>query len=75
MHLRPPSIDHGITSFLWGFGLGLFIWLGQLSIGIDMATAFILSALAGCAIFLFVRRFGEDEPSPPQATRSRERGR
>ena len=63
MHLRPPSIDRGITSFLWALGLGLFIWFGLRAVGIDNARAFILAALSACAIFLFVRRFGGDDPS------------
>ena len=75
MHLRPPSIDHGVISFAWALGLGLFIWLGQLAIGVSLPTAFILAALSGCAIFLYVRVYGEDEPEPPQATRSRGRVR
>ena len=29
MQLRPPSIDKGVTSFFWAFGLGLFLWLGM----------------------------------------------
>ena len=36
---RPPSIDHGIVSFLWGAGLGLFIWLGLRAVGISQPTA------------------------------------
>lgn len=59
MHLRPPSIDRGVTSFLWGLGLGAFIWFGLLAIGVSKPTAFILGALSVCAIFLFVRRFGD----------------
>ena len=62
MHLRPPSIDHGVVSFLWGIGLGLYVWLGLLAIGISQATAAILGALAAGAIFLFVRIFGEETP-------------
>jgi hypothetical protein len=72
MHLRAPSIDHGVASFLWGFGLGLYLWIGMWAIGVSKATAFILGALGGAAIFLFVRHFGEEER---QARRSSPRMR
>ena len=72
MHLRQPSIDRGVTSFLWAFGLGLYIWLGMLAVGVEGATAFILSVLAACAIFLLVRLFGGDEiRKPPQSPKAR----
>jgi hypothetical protein len=61
VHLRMPSFDRGLTSFLWAFGLGLFLWLGMLAIDVDGATAFIFSVLAACAIFLVVRLYGDDE--------------
>jgi hypothetical protein len=61
VHLRMPSFDRGLTSFLWAVGLGLFLWLGMLAIGISGATAFIFAALSACAIFLFVRLYGGDE--------------
>jgi hypothetical protein len=54
MHLRPPSFDHGVTSFAWGFGLGLFIWLGALAVGVSGLTAFVVGALSAGAIFLSV---------------------
>ncbi len=60
MHLRPPSIDRGVTSFLWAFGLGLFIWLGLLAIGVDRGTSLIVALLSFGAIFLFVRTQGGD---------------
>ena len=72
MHLRMPAFDRGVTSFLWGFGFGLYLWLGMLSIGVNAATAFIVSAIAAGAIFLFVRLRGDDEvrrPSPAQQKR------
>ena len=63
MHLpRPPAFDHGVISFLWGLGLGVFIWLGLLAIGVAQGTAVIFAALAGAAIFLFVRLYGDEEP-------------
>ena len=60
MHLRPPSIDRGLTSFLWAFGLGLFVWLGLVAVGVSQGTALILGLLCFGAIFLFVRTRGED---------------
>jgi hypothetical protein len=62
VHLRPPSIDRGVTSFLWACGLGLYLWLGMMSVGVSSATAFILAAVLGGAIFLYVRIYGGDEP-------------
>lgn len=74
MHLRLPAYDRGATSFAWAVFFFLFLWLGMLAVGIDGATAFILAAVAGCAIFLYVRLFGEDEvrsPSRAQSTKRR----
>jgi hypothetical protein len=61
MHLRPPSIDHGVISFVWALVLAVLLWLFMISVGVSKPTAFIVSALAGCAIFLYVRLYGEDE--------------
>jgi hypothetical protein len=69
MHLRPPSIDHGIISFVWALVLGVLLWLFMIGIGISKPTAFIISALVGCAIFLYVRLYGEDEPRRRRPTR------
>jgi hypothetical protein len=62
MHLRPPSIPHGVTSFLWALFLGVFIWFGSEAIGIGAGMAFISGCVCGFLIFLFVRAYGEDEP-------------
>ena len=62
MHLRPPSIDKGITSAAWGIGLGLFLFFGMWSVGVSPGVSFVLSALAGAAIFLYVRIYGADDP-------------
>jgi hypothetical protein len=72
VHLRPPAFDHGVVSFVWGVALGVFIWLGLVGIGISKPTAFIVSFVAACGIFLFVRLRGEDPPGG-QATSRRER--
>jgi hypothetical protein len=58
-HPRPPSIDKGVSAFLWAFGFFLYLWLGMAAIGIDGMTSFILSAVAGGAIFLYIRLYGE----------------
>jgi hypothetical protein len=67
VHLRAPSTDHGVASFLWAFFFGLFLWLGMGAVGVSRATAFILGCLGGAAIFLFVRHFGGNRP--PKAKR------
>ena len=62
MHLRPPSFDPGVTSFIWAFALGLFVWGGLLAIGVSQGTALVLALLSFGGIFLFVRLHGGDEP-------------
>ena len=64
VHLRPPSIDRGITSAAWAIGLGLFLFLGAWSVGVSPGTSLVISAVAAGAIFLFVRIYGE--PDPPR---------
>lgn len=60
-HLRPPSFSHGFAAFLWGVLLGAFIWLGALAVGVSGATSFIVGAVAGLGIFVYVRAYGRDE--------------
>jgi hypothetical protein len=67
-HFRLPSISPGVKAFVWGLLLGAFIWGGLLSVGVSGASAFIIGAVSGAAIFLYVRVYGGDEP-PPQAER------
>jgi hypothetical protein len=63
MHLpKPPSVDHGVISFVWAFGLGVLLWAFLLAVGISKPGAFIIAAVAACAIFVYVRMYGEDEP-------------
>ena len=65
MHLRPPSFDHSVISFLWALFFGLFIWIGGSSVGIGSAVCFNAGCLVGFLVFLFVRVQGEDEPQLP----------
>jgi hypothetical protein len=64
MHLRPPSLDHGLVSGLWAIGLGLFILFGAMAVGVQAATAIIVAGLSAAVIFVFVRLYGEDRPRP-----------
>jgi len=60
--LRPPSIAHGVLSFIWGLVFGLYVWLGSLAVGVDGATAFIVGAVVGAGTFLYVRIYGVERP-------------
>lgn len=62
MHLRMPSIDHGVQSFFWAVLFFVLLWVGMLAFGVSRATALILSLITAGAIFLFVRLTGEDRP-------------
>jgi hypothetical protein len=62
MHLRPPSIDPGITSFIWSFLLALFIWIGLLGIGVSQGTSLVVALVSFGAMFLFIRLQGGDDP-------------
>ena len=59
---RPPSIDHGVVSFIWAFGLAVFIWAGLLAVGVSQPTSVIVGAVSGFLIFVYVRIYGEEEP-------------
>jgi len=59
---RPPAFGHGTISALWAAGLGLFIFLGMLSISISKGTAVVVSIVCAAVIFFAVRLFGESTP-------------
>jgi hypothetical protein len=58
---RPPAFSPGFTSFVWGVGLGAFIWIGLLAVGVGNGTAFLFGVICGALIFFFVRLKGEDQ--------------
>ena len=62
MHLRAPSIDKGVSAFLWAFFFFLYLFFGMLAVGVGKGSAFIFSALAGFGIFLYIRIYGESAP-------------
>jgi hypothetical protein len=61
MHLRAPSFSRGFGAFLWGLGLGIFVWVGLLAIQVEAGIAFIFGFLIGLAVFFWVLRFGGAE--------------
>lgn len=64
VHLRMPSIDQGVQSFIWAVVFFVILWLGMLAVGVSGGTALILSLVSAAAIFLLVRLRGEDRPGP-----------
>jgi hypothetical protein len=64
--LRPPSVDHGVQSFIWAVVFFLFLWFGMIAVGVSGGAAFMLALICGALIFLFVRVFGEDELARPR---------
>ena len=62
MHFQPPSIDPGVTAFLWAVGLGAYIYFGLVAVGSSGAFAIVISMLAAAGIWFLVRLRGEDRP-------------
>jgi hypothetical protein len=60
MHLRSPSVDRGVSSFLWALLFFLLIWIGGAAVGYGSATTFVIGLVAGFFIFLFIRTHGSD---------------
>ena len=59
--LRPPSFSLGFVSFLWGVGLGAFVWIGLISVGVSSGTAFVFGLVSAGLIFFYVRLYGGEE--------------
>jgi hypothetical protein len=62
MHLRMPSIDRGVQSFIWAVVFFLFLYFGMVLIAVSKATAFVLSLVIAFGVFLLVRTRGGDDP-------------
>jgi hypothetical protein len=60
VHLRMPSFDRGLTSGIWAIGIGLYILLFALGVGVDAAVAFIVAPLVAAAIYFYIRIYGEE---------------
>jgi 4-hydroxybenzoate polyprenyltransferase len=62
VHLRTPSIDRGVQSFLWALVFFLFLYFGMLAIAVSKATAFVLSLVVVFLAFLYIRTRGDTDP-------------
>ncbi len=58
MHLRSPSIDRGVQSFIWAVVFFLVMYFGMVAVEVSRATALIVSLVAAFLIFLLVRTRG-----------------
>jgi uncharacterized membrane protein len=63
MHLRAPSVDRGVQSFLWAVVFFLFLYFGMLAIQVEKGVAFVLSLVLAFVIFLIVRTRGQQHPA------------
>jgi hypothetical protein len=55
-------MSRGVASFLWAVGLALYVWLFAEAVGMSRAFSAVTAGVVGCAVFLLVRIYGEDEP-------------
>jgi len=62
MHLRMPSVDRGVQSFIWAVVFFLFLYFGMVAIAIAKGTALVISLVVGFVVFLFIRTRGDDDP-------------
>ena len=62
VHLRMPSIDRGVQSFLWALVFFLFLYFGMVAIAVSKATALVLALVVGFLVFVYVRTRGDDDP-------------
>lgn len=62
MHLRSPSVDRGVQSFIWAVVFFLVLYLGMVAIDVSKATALVLSLVVAFLVFLLVRTRGEPDP-------------
>lgn len=58
MHLRMPSIDRGVQSFLWALLFFVVMYFGMVALDIQKGTALLVSLVSSFLIFLYVRTRG-----------------
>ena len=63
MHLRLPSTDRGVQSFVWAVVFFLYLYFGMLAIAVSKGTAILVALVASFLIFVLVRTRGVDDPA------------
>jgi hypothetical protein len=63
---RAPAIAQSTAAFLWAIGLGLFVFVGMLSISISKPTSIVVSIMSAAVIFFAVLLFGANAPGRQQ---------
>jgi hypothetical protein len=58
MHLRAPSTDRGVQSFIWAVVFFLILIFGMIALGVARGTSLLVSLVSAFLIFLFVRTRG-----------------
>ena len=63
MHHHAPSIDKGVTAFIWAIALGTYLYFFLVATGSNHAFSFLIAAISAAGIWLLVRARGDDAPS------------
>jgi hypothetical protein len=58
VHLRAPSVDKGVSAFLWAVVFFLTVFVGGVAVGVAGETALVFGLLVGFVGFLLVRTRG-----------------
>jgi len=60
MHLRAPALGRETSAIVWGVGLGFYVWVFALAVGVTMAVSVIAAILSAAVVFFAVLLFGDD---------------
>jgi len=59
MHLRAPSTDRGVQSFVWAVVFFVFLYFGMVAIAVAKGTALVVSLVSAFVIFVVIRARGQ----------------
>lgn len=60
MHLRGPALSRETTSVIWAVGLGFYVFIFMLAVGVSLGVSVVASILSAAAIFFVVLLLGDD---------------